>query len=149
MTTNFTKIKKIKMQEKPLHIKKFFIWLSYSIVGFFVFGFLFSCAPTKTTPKAVNGVLDIRDWDFKQDGILKLDGEWEFYWEKYCKSEEYIPTPNETGLTNCSPEDMSGYIQVPSDWKTFQNNGKEIGSSGYSTYKLKIQLKVCILIFCL
>ena len=135
----YSPIKKKESQPFPMPILFLKFFGSLLLFSFF---FLQSCAPAgKIPPKAVKGVLDLSDWDLERDGIVNLDGEWEFYWEKYCKSEEYIPTPNETGLTNCSPEDMSGYIQVPSDWKTFQNNGKEIGSSGYSTYKLKIQLK--------
>jgi signal transduction histidine kinase len=112
------------------------------ILLFIPFFFLLDCSPKgKVPPKAVKGVLDLRDWDFDQDGIINLDGDWEFYWEKYCKSEEYIPTPNETDLKNCSPNDLSGYIQVPANWKTFQINGNEIGSMGFGTYKLKLLLK--------
>ena len=134
MTTNFTKIKKTKMQEKPLHIKKFFIWLSYSIVGFFVFGFLFSCAPTKTTPKAVNGVLDIRDWDFKQDGILRLDGEWKFYWGKFCK--EDLETGNAIPFDSC-PKESSVFENVPGVWDEYAKDSPN-PEKGYGTYHLKI-----------
>jgi signal transduction histidine kinase len=134
LTTNFTKIKKTKMQEKPLHIKKFFIWLSYSIVGFFVFGFLFSCAPTKNTPKAVNGVLDIRDWDFKQDGILKLDGEWKFYWGKFCK--EDLETGNSIPFDSC-PKESSVFENVPGVWDEYAKDSPN-PEKGYGTYHLKI-----------
>ncbi len=60
--------------------------------------------PTKPMPKAVKGVLDLRDWNFDPytpstgsgavvsvgngDGIVKLDGEWEFYWEEFLSLEE-------------------------------------------------------------
>jgi hypothetical protein len=65
-----------------------------------------SCSPpTKPMPKAVKGVLDLRDWDFDSsktlstslgaidterngDGIVKLDGEWEFYWEEFLSLDE-------------------------------------------------------------
>ena len=33
----------------------------------------------KNIPLAVKGVLDLRNWDFKKDGMIKLNGEWEFY----------------------------------------------------------------------
>jgi two-component system, NtrC family, sensor kinase len=100
------------------------------------------CSPSsKVPPKAVNGVLDLRDWDFEKDGIVNLDGEWEFYWEKYCKPIEYIPTQEESGLQNCEKGDLSGLIKVPNPWNEFKVDGKEIGSMGYGTYKLKVLLK--------
>jgi len=53
--------------------------------------FFGACSERKNPPKAVKGVLDLRDWDFDPsagsgtDGIVKLDGEWEFYWEEFPK----------------------------------------------------------------
>ncbi len=32
----------------------------------------------KIPPKAINGTLDLRNWDFAKDGIVSLDGDWEF-----------------------------------------------------------------------
>ena len=33
-------------------------------------------------PTAVAGVLDLRDWDFEQDGSIHLSGEWRFFWKE-------------------------------------------------------------------
>ncbi|MEK4425706.1 hypothetical protein [Solibacillus sp. FSL K6-1523] len=30
-------------------------------------------------PKAKVGVLDLRTWDFAQTGVVKLDGDWDYY----------------------------------------------------------------------
>ena len=35
--------------------------------------------PRRIAPRAVNGVLDLTDWNFKIDGPVDLSGEWEFY----------------------------------------------------------------------
>jgi signal transduction histidine kinase len=131
-----------KKKESPPFLMPILFLKFFGSLLLFSFVFLQNCTPaSKVSPKAVKGVLDLREWDFEKDGVVNLDGEWEFYWNKYCKSEEYIPTPKETRLSSCQPEDLSGYIEVPSEWKTFQLNGKGIGSSGYGTYKLKIQFK--------
>ena len=34
-------------------------------------------------PKAIKGVLDLTDWDFKRDGPVDLSGEYAFYWKQY------------------------------------------------------------------
>jgi hypothetical protein len=59
------------------------------LLYFFLIG---ACSERKALPKAVKGVLDLRDWDFDSsqdsgsDRIVKLGGEWEFYWEKFPKT---------------------------------------------------------------
>jgi hypothetical protein len=69
--------------------------------------FLVSCSPNaKTPPKAVKGVLDLREWNFTSTpitglkneeseeksivtalGNINLDGEWEFYWKEFPSGE--------------------------------------------------------------
>ncbi len=51
---------------------------------FVTLGFLalFVCAckdrgSGKTAPKVVDGVIDLREWNFEQDGPVRLDGDWE------------------------------------------------------------------------
>ena len=71
---------------------------------------LIHCAPSdnKPIPKAVKGVLDLRDWDFEKDGNVNLDGEWEFYWKE-------LPVGENLEL----PEEKRDYLGVPRPW-----NGK-------------------------
>ncbi|MDZ4725454.1 MAG: adenylate/guanylate cyclase domain-containing protein [Leptospira sp.] len=86
----------------------------------------------KPAPTAINGVIDLRNWDFKKDGTIPLDGEWKFYWgesltgikfnEKNGLASEFIP------------------ISVPSSWKGEIWKGKPLPGFGYATYKLKILL---------
>ena len=49
-----------------------------------VFITFFSCMDKNSTlisPKAADGVIDLRTWDLDRDGPVKLDGEWKFYYE--------------------------------------------------------------------
>lgn len=75
-------------------MKKFFYWFSCFVLVLSLFS---SCSKpsTKVPPVAVAGVLDLRDWDFKVDGIVKLDGEWEFYWNQLIQSEKISETKKE------------------------------------------------------
>jgi len=102
--------------------------------------FLTSCSPNgKIPPKAIKGVLDLRDWDFEKNGVINLDGEWEFYWKE-------LPVGDELAL----PEDKKNYINVPSSWngqiiKRTTSGGEPfeeiLGSEGYATYRLRVLLK--------
>jgi len=119
----------------------FILIISLSFISF--------CAPTyKVPPKAVKGILDLREWDFSspmadskiaisnQQGIIHLDGEWEFYWEEF-------PSIDPSGLLHL-PIEKKDFIQAPKDWNgyVYKNNPsqdeKVAEGKGYATYKLKI-----------
>lgn len=40
------------------------------------------------TPKAQSGILDLRTWDFNKVGLVKLDGEWDYYEGDFLSLEE-------------------------------------------------------------
>ena len=84
-----------------------------------------------TVPEAVNGVLDLRTWDFERRGPSALSGKWEFYWHSLLQPFDF---------TNPNPPVASGFIEVPSDWNGFDVNGKKISGEGYATYRLEILL---------
>ncbi|MCR8630549.1 ATP-binding protein [Paenibacillus radicis (ex Xue et al. 2023)] len=77
-------------------------------------------------PKAINGVLDLRGWNFKQTGPLKLDGQWAFYPEQLIMVNSQDTSPQEAG---------SQYIQVPQNWISSQSSGSTFG---YGSYRLRI-----------
>ncbi len=85
----------------------------------------------KIPPKADKGILDLRDWDFKKDGSVKLEGSWEFYWDQlYSLSElnsEIVPK-------------TFGLITVPSIWTSKKIGRSHLPVKGFTTYRLKILL---------
>lgn len=72
----------------------------------------------KKVPLAVNGVLDLRNWDFKVDGMIKLNGGWEFYNNELLLPEYFLSNKK----TNLSYEQLPGIF----------------GEQGYCTYRLKL-----------
>lgn len=95
---------------------------------------------TRKSPKAIKGVLDLRSlpdgkkgWNFSEDGVVNLQGEWEFYWM------EFLEPGNPEIEKNISPEQKK-YINKPGVWNNFQVDGKPIGSTGFTTYRLTVLL---------
>ncbi len=83
-------------------------------------------------PQAKNGVLDLRGWDFERDGIIQLDGDWEFYWEQLLTTEDFSAgTP---------PPIMTGFINVPDPWNGYTVDGQSLSGDGYATYRLTVLL---------
>lgn len=82
-------------------------------------------------PTVKNGIIDLRNWNFKKDGPVNLSGDWEFFWQKFLYGYDFKINPKTKN---------SGFIQVPGSWKDNTVNDKKIDGHGYATYKLKLLL---------
>ncbi|MFB5649234.1 adenylate/guanylate cyclase domain-containing protein [Leptospira wolffii] len=98
------------------------------------FGLSFSSCADSTKrhfPTAKNGLLDLRDWDFQNDGITELNGEWLFYWMEFVPTEKFWQE---------EPPMPTGLISVPGVWNGYDLDGKPLGAIGYATYSLTLLL---------
>lgn len=82
-------------------------------------------------PLAKNGVLDISNWNLEEDGPIKLDGDWEFYWNQLLDYDDFHK--GEKKYYN------HGYFNVPSVWNSYKINNKNLSGEGCATYRLKIK----------
>jgi len=87
--------------------------------------------PEKLAPKAVNGVLDLRQWDFETDGPAALDGEWAFYWEQFLSNRDFH---------SHTPREKTGIITAPGVWNGYMVNTAPLKGNGYATYRLEVLL---------
>ncbi len=79
---------------------------------------------------AVNGIVDLKNYQFKESGIVDLNGTWEFYPEKL-----HTPSDFSSGLAG-SPK----IVNVPSLWDNTFFNKQSNFNIGYGTYRLKVFL---------
>ena len=107
------------------------IALSLIIAYLIFFSACLNDSPRRIPPRAVKGVLDLTDWDFKNDGPVDLNGEWEFYWQQHLVPEDF---------TQKTPSRKTGFIKVPGYWKGHELEGKKLPGIGYATYHLKVVL---------
>jgi signal transduction histidine kinase len=84
-------------------------------------------------PLAKKGVLNISQWNFQEDGPIKLNGEWEFYWNQLLTYDDF-----HTGNKKYKPD---GYYNVPGVWNNFKIKETSLPAEGYATYRLKIKTK--------
>ncbi len=82
----------------------------------------------ESKPVAVKGVIDLRDYNFKTDGPVDLDGEFEFYWDQMLNP----AMESDSGLFN--------YINVPGSWHKLKKEDPEITRFGFATYRLVMLL---------
>ena len=70
-------------------------------------------------PVAKNGVMDLTEWSYSDQGFVYLNGEWEFYWNQLLAPNEVINT------------EQKKYRNILDNWK----------ETGFATYKLKLTIK--------
>ena len=102
----------------------------------FILCFLVGCGYVKQAPEAKDGVLDLTDWDLERDGVVRLNGEWEFYWRQLLTPEEFA---KKQGLEKPEAEKMIEI--VPRSWSKYKFNDENLESDGYATFRLKVWLK--------
>lgn len=80
-----------------------------------------ACAPRNLPPqpKVEAGVLDLRDWNFTQNGPVRLDGDWTFYWD---------------ASRNSLNQSTKEFIKVPGSWT--QANHPVQGKAVYQLHVL-------------
>ena len=83
----------------------------------------------KQPPKAVDGVLDLRNWDFEKDGQIRLDGEWEFYWSELLAPGEDATRRKQT---------KTFLINLPNHWNDYELDGEKLPGEGFATFRLVI-----------
>ena len=81
-------------------------------------------------PKAANGVMDLTTWNLAGSGIIKLDGEWEFYWMELLEPSDFLEGKKPTS---------DNFFSVPNKWNNYKPASSPTGD-GYGTYRLKIKL---------
>lgn len=82
----------------------------------------------KQPPKIEQGRLDLRNWNFANDGSIDLEGNWEFYWDTLMSPKDF-PTSS-----------IIHYPHFPSLWSQLPDSLAN-SSFGYATYRLLIDIQ--------
>ena len=91
---------------------------------------LISCKNDDSLIEVKHGLLDISEWDFKQNGIITLNGEWEFYWNQLIEPKNFNDTISKT------------YLKLPDVWNGHIFKNQKLSGKGYATFRIKIKNKL-------
>ncbi|MCY9695694.1 ATP-binding protein [Paenibacillus alginolyticus] len=83
--------------------------------------------PNRDSQLAKQGVLDLRGWDFHKQGLVALDGEWEFYEGKLLEPADFSEAVRSDAT----------YLFVPGTWEGKKKDGG-MSRKGFGTYRLKV-----------
>ncbi|MGQ5389435.1 ATP-binding protein [Paenibacillus sp. M.A.Huq-84] len=87
--------------------------------------------PSVNYPVAHNGILDAREWNFSNDSVIPLKGEWEFYAGKLLTPTDFKNHPELVAQRQT--------LKVPDGWKgVLETDGRD--GHGVGTYRLLVQV---------
>lgn len=102
--------------------------------GLFTFPLLLTLLFTQHTycksPVAKEGVLDLRQIHYTNKYELKLNGEWEFYWNRMLHPHDFTDNGYKPDY----------YAYVPAYWTDYPQEKVKTTKEGYATYRLKVLL---------
>lgn len=106
------------------------ILLGIGVIGFLVLYYASQAHDSRHSeaPYVQDGVIDLTDWEFDQNTTVRLNGNWQFYWNQLLASGE-IGQPSE-------------YLQVPGQW-----NRQGFPVKGAATYRLLVKVKPSSMIY--
>jgi len=96
---------------------------------FFLFALAGCVREGRTVPVAHHGVLDLSGWDPDRDGPIELNGEWAFYQGKLL---------DPAALAGTAPDKAEDFLALPANWNGETAAGKDIGTVGQATLRLRI-----------
>jgi signal transduction histidine kinase len=100
-------------------------------VSFVLLLHLTVCYAYSRTPTAGKGVIDLREIPDKERFVIKLNGEWEFYWNKMLRPHDF------SGRSDPKPD---LYGKVPSYWTDYSGTNIKTEGVGFATYRLTVIL---------
>ena len=81
--------------------------------------------------QAIDGKMDLSQHDFKRDGIVAIDGEWEFFYNKLLYPDNF---------KNNNYDSIQKIVTIPSAWNDYEINNKKLAINGFATYRLIVKL---------
>ncbi|MCR9141060.1 MAG: ATP-binding protein [bacterium] len=105
------------------------------------FAGLTSCNPRPDgigAPRVLDGVLDLRGWNFQDQGPIELNGDWEFYWRRFVPPNQFAG--NASGFASSTEAGSALRAAVPGKWNQQTIDGRRFSSDGFATYHMRILL---------
>lgn len=113
----------------------FFIFLIFFI-------FIYNCKQEvlKKQPTAKNGVLDLKNWDFKKDGNIIVSGEWFFFFERFISTKELLDSWQK-GESLLNINSRGEIKNIPNVWSNYKKPNSEdlIKHYGFATYLVRLK----------
>lgn len=120
-----------------MHMRRFMAKVCFIIVLLVpLYGVYYHMYSEYRNPEAKDGLLDLSGWNFREDGTVRLTGEWEFYRSRILGPEYFA----HSGPEAVPAPESARIVSIPGKWNSYiSEDGKPTGA-GYGTFRLRIRL---------
>ncbi len=97
---------------------------------------------SESDPLAEAGVLDLQQWNWSRDGVMALNGDWEFQWRRFSRpGDSSGDSPGASASNASAPDAAWRTIAVPGSWTALRDAaGEALPAHGFGTYRLRVLL---------
>ncbi|WP_157276783.1 ATP-binding protein [Paenibacillus sp. Soil766] len=107
---------------------RFAAWL---LIGLLMWSYAPKMAwTTVIEPNDASSKRDLQQWHPHKDGVISLDGPWEFYWNRLIDPDDF---------DSISPGEAST-VAIPAQWESYAIHEQALSNEGYATYRMKFTL---------
>ncbi|MFP4485308.1 MAG: LuxR C-terminal-related transcriptional regulator [Spirochaetaceae bacterium] len=85
-------------------------------------------------------MIDLSGWNFSQDGVAPLEGEWSIYWGRLLSPQQLAPAANAGGGTAEGGPAPDGLFTMPDIWDEWPPGPQRVGGIGYATFTATVRL---------
>ncbi|PLX13801.1 MAG: hypothetical protein C0597_10985 [Marinilabiliales bacterium] len=103
-----------------MKVRIYLLTLALSLVGFYHSAY-------SENVYAHNGILDLKYSEVNKFKSIKLQGDWEFYWNQLIEPQDFH-----------DKELQPKFVRVPKSWSGYNEGTDKLPSKGYATYRLLI-----------
>jgi len=106
------------------------------VVAFPVNEFFYNQSIEKSAPHSSAGMLDLREWNFESEGLVALNGQWEFYRGQLLLPEQFA----DPAISPYKRPELTGLFPVPAEWNSYIAEDGNPQGAGFGTYRLRVEL---------
>lgn len=89
-----------------------------------------SATASENPVTALDGIMDLSGWDWEEQPVIKIDGEWEFYWNQLLTPDDF------RGINTTTKKKL---INLPRAWNNYELDGQTLSGFGFATFRLCIK----------
>lgn len=116
--------------KEPKNLFIILFWTVILVIAFFLFSGQIKQANNKIQKfSPEQGILDLSGWHPVQNGLVSLNGQWEFYWQKLFTYDDF--------KNNNVKPDL--FAKTPEVWNRYKVDSVNLPGFGAATYRLKIK----------
>jgi len=116
----------------PFSSRTILFCITASVIVGLVASYVVLSAPNSPKFQSEEGILDLTQTHVSNNPV-KLQGEWEFYWQE-------LLSPEDIQIHSASDGNRDRWISIPNSWLDYRLDDQQLSGTGFATFRVVIEL---------